>query len=291
MSTISSLISSGGGSEVNDIKFITNSANLITTESGEVWLKGGVTETDVATYPDATAALAYTGIFWVTYSQVTNEADIAYDGTYLWVLGSANNAIYKYSTAGDYQNVTFSVASQDTNMFGVVIAGTDFYMVGTQNDKVYKYNSAGVFQSDFSIASQTTTAKGIAFDGTYLYVASGNGSASTIHKYSTAGTYQNVVYTITAQDNNVQGITWDGNFFYVAGRQNNSIYQYTAAGAYTGVTVSVASQGTRPVGIVFGDSAYWVVDDTNGGVNKYLNQIGCGAGTEGTSNNLYTRIK
>ena len=57
MSTITSLISSGGGSgsEVNDNKYTHSAANLITTESGEVWLKGGVTETDVATYPDATA--------------------------------------------------------------------------------------------------------------------------------------------------------------------------------------------------------------------------------------------
>ena len=295
MSNFSDFISGGGNaSQVNETIDINSTANLITLADGRVYLKGGVTETDVATYPDATAALAYTGIFWVTYGQVTNEADIAYDGTYLWVLGSTNNAIYKYSTAGDYQNVTFSVASQDTDMFGVVIVGTDFYMVGTQNDKVYKYNSAGVFQSDFSIASQTTTAKGIAFDGTYLYVASGNGSASTIHKYSTAGTYQNVVYTITAQDNNVQGITWDGSFFWVCGRQNNSIYQYTAAGAYTGVTVSVAAQGTRPTGIVFGDSAYWVTQDTNGGVNKYINQIGVVSETgtpltQGKQN--YIRIK
>ena len=280
----------GGGSNVNDVRFITNSANLITTESGEVWLKGGVTETDVATYPDATANLAYTGTtFGVRQSGWEN--DIAYDGTYLWVLNSYANEIDKYSTAGAYQNVTFSVASQDTDMFGVVIVGTDFYMVGTQNDKVYKFNSAGVFQSDFSIASQTTTAKGIAFDGTYLYVASGNGSASTMHKYSTAGAYQNVVFTLTAQDNNVQGITWDGNFFYVAGRQYNALYQYTAAGAYTGKTLSVAAQGTRPTGVVFGDSAYWVIQDTADAVYKYINQIGCGDRLEGTGNNLYMRIK
>jgi len=281
-------------SEVNETININSTANLITLADGRVYLKGGVTETDVATYPDATSALAYTGTTFSTAGQVTNEADIAYDGTHLWVLDSTSNSIFKYSTSGVYQNVTFSVASQDTNMFGVVIVGTDFYMVGTQNDKVYKFNSAGVFQSDFSIASQTTTAKGIGFDGTYLYVLSGNGSASTIHKYDISGTYQNVVYTITAQDNNAQGITWDGSFFWVCGRQNNSLYKFSAAGVYAGVTLSVAAQGTRPTGVVFADSAYWVVDDTANGVYKYISQIGVVSETgtpltEGKQN--YVRIK
>ena len=292
MSTISSLISSGGGSEVNDIKFITNSANLITTESGEVWLKGGVTETDVATYPDATSSLAYTGTSFSTASQMSAESGIAYVGGYLWVIGKTNNTVYKYSTGGVYQNVSFSVASDDTDMFG--LTGRDnleFLACGTQNDKVYRYTSSGALISSFSIAAQTTTCKGLAWDGSYVWVVSSNGSASTIHKYDISGTYQNVVYTITAQDNSAQGITWDGSFFWVCGRQNNSIYQYTAAGVYTGSTKSVAAQGTRPVGITFADSAYWVVDETANGVYKYQNQIGCGAGTEGTSNNLYTRIK
>ena len=288
-------ISLGGGSAftaINEKKEFNSNANLITLADGRVYLKGGVTETDTTTYPDATAGLAYTGTSFSTASQMSAESGIAYVGGYLWVIGKTNNTVYKYSTGGVYQNVSFSVASDDTDMFG--LTGRDnleFLACGTQNDKVYRYNSSGGLVSSFSIAAQTTTCKGLAWDGSYVWVVSSNGSASTIHKYDISGTYQNVVYTITAQDNSAQGITWDGSFFWVCGRQNNSLYQFTAAGVYTGSTKSVAAQGTRPVGITFADSAYWVVDETANGVYKYQNQIGCGDRLEGTGNNLYTRIK
>ena len=107
MSTISSLISSGGGggSNVNDIKFTNNTDSLITTESDEVWLKGGVTETDVATYPDATSNFAYSGVYIVVGAQGTLPYGATWDGTYFWILN--NQTVYKYSAAAvSYTHLT-----------------------------------------------------------------------------------------------------------------------------------------------------------------------------------------
>ena len=280
----------GGGSNVNDVRFITNSDNLITTESGEVWLKGGVTETDTTTYPDATAAFAYAGTTFSTAGQLNSEVDIAWDGTYFYALEGGNYAKFnKYSAAGVYQGVSVSVVAQDDEMHGMVCVGSDFYLCGAQNDKVYKYNSAGVFQSDFSVSTNGVNPNAIAYDGTYLWVLSYTNRI--VYKYTTAGVYQNVSFSVAAQDTNTRGLAWDGTHFWMSGRQADTLFQYTASGVYTGFSLSVAAQGTSPYGLTWDGSALWTLDDSSSAAFKYQNQIGCGARLEGTGNNLYTRIK
>ena len=292
MSNFTDFIGGGGGSEVNDVKFITNSDNLITTESGEVWLKGGVTETDTTTYPDATSAPAYTGTTFSTAGQATSESDIGFDGTYFWVLDRGTNAVYKYNDSGVYQNVTFSVASQSTSMFGIVCVGSDFYTSSAgATPKVYKYNSSGVFQSDWSVLSEGNYPYGLTYDGTHLWVINDSSGGDWAFKYSTTGVYQNVRFKLSDQDNNPHGLTWDGTSFWMCGRSSNSIYKYNASGVYQNVAFSVASQGTDFHGLVSAGTALWTVDASSSAAFKYAPQIGCGAGTEGTSNNLYTRIK
>ncbi len=172
MSTISSLISSGGGgSEVNDIKFSNSTANLITTESDEVWLKGGVTETDITTYPDATSAFAYSGTSFVITAQENEPRDITWDGTYFWVLGGDGRDVGKYNASGTYQNVAFSVISQDNAPTGLEWDGTHFWVVGQVTNKVYKYTSAGVYTNTSYALSQGSNPRGIAW-GRYIFLGS-----------------------------------------------------------------------------------------------------------------------
>ena len=288
-------ISLGGGSasQVNETIDINSTENLITVDDGRVYLKGGVTSTDLTTYPDATAGLAYTGTTFSTASQATYESDIAWDGTYLYVLErGSSGAVYRYNTSGVYQNVSWSVASQDNEMQGMVCVGSDFYLCGSQYHKVYKYNSSGVFQSDFSVAAQGQYPHAIAYDGTYLWVlANGN---QTVFKYTTAGVYQNVSFSVSAAGSNLHGLAWDGTYFWLAERQTDKLFQYTASGVYTGFSFSLASQGTSPYGVTWDGSALWTVDDSSSAVFKYQTQIGVnsvssGYGLLGQQN--YIRIK
>ena len=269
-------ISLGGGgsaSQVNETIDINSAENLITLEDGRVYLKGGVTETDTTTYPDATAGLAYTGTTFSTAGQISYESDIAWDGTYLYVSErGSSGAVYRYNTSGVYQNVSWSVASQDNEMQGMVCVGSDFYLCGSQYHKVYKYNSSGVFQSDFSVVSQGSHPNAIAYDGTYLWVLS-NGE-QRVYKYTTAGVYQNVSFSVAAQDTNCHGLTWDGTQFWFCGRNSDALYSYTAAGVFTGFTFALNSQGTSPYGVVWDGSALWTVDDSSSAAFKYQNQIG-----------------
>ena len=286
-------ISLGGGSAsaINEKKEFNSNANLITLDDGRVYLKGGVTETNVAAYPDATAGLAYTGTTFSTAGQANYETDIAWDGTYLYVLErGSNGAFFRYNTSGVYQTRVAVIASQDNTMQGMVCVGSDFYLCGDQNHKVYKYNSSGVFQSDFSVAAQGQYPHAIAYDGTYLWVLS-NGN-QTVYKYTTAGVYQNVSFSVQAQSTNCHGLTWDGTHFWFSERQTDKLFQYTASGVYTGFSFSLASQGTSPYGVVWDGSALWTVDDSSSAVFKYQNQIGVDSqGGIADGNQNYIRIK
>ena len=269
-------ISLGGGSAftaINEKKEFNSNANLITLDDGRVYLKGGVTSTDLATYPDATGGMAYAGATFSTAGQLFSEVDIAWDGTYFYALEGGNYAQFsKYSAAGVNQGVSVSVVAQDDEMHGMICVGSDFYLCGSQNHKVYKYNSSGVFQSDFSVASQGQYPHAIAYDGTYLWVlANGN---QTVFKYTTAGVYQNVSFSVQAQSTNCHGLTWDGTHFWFSERQTDKLFQYTASGVYTGFSFSLASQGTSPYGLTWDGSALWTVDNSSSAAFKYQKQIG-----------------
>ena len=290
-------ISLGGGgsaSQVNETIDINSAENLITLEDGRVYLKGGVTETDTTTYPDATAGLAYTGTSFSTAGQASLESDIAWDGTYFYVLErGSSGAVYKYNVSGVYQNVSWSVASQDQGMQGIVSVGSDFYMAGNGTNNIFKYNSAGVYQNvSFSVGSVAPQPNAIAYDGTYLWILSN--SNQRVYKYTTAGVYQNVSFSVSNAGSNLHGLAWDGTHFWLAERQTDKLFQYTAAGVFTGFTFNLASQGTSPYGVTWDGSALWTVDDSSSAVFKYQNQIGVasvslGYGLLGQQN--YVRIK
>jgi hypothetical protein len=284
----------GGGSNVNDVRFINNSANLITTESGEVWLKGGVTETDLTTYPDATAGLAYAGTTFSTAAQATSvdgESDIGWDGTYFWLLERGNARVYKYNASGVYQGSNFSVYAQDPQPMGIVCVGSDFYISGETNHKISKYNSSGVFQSDWSVPAPRHFVRAIAYDGTYLWLLSNY--LQTVNKYSLAGVYQNVSFSVSNAGSNLHGLAWDGTHFWLAERTTDKLFQYTAAGVSTGFTFSLASQGTSPYGVTWDGSALWTVDNSSSAAFKYQNQIGVAnvAPTISGGKQNYIRIK
>jgi len=146
MSTITSLISSGGGggSEVNDTKYIHSSANIITTESGEKWQKSGyVGNLDTTTYPnagthsgsigtatDTEVSLAGTGSNWSAQWSST----ITTNGTWVWNggMGSSvgNNEIFARKLDGTGSVVAASDLANFTSMNGklIVLADLDGFL-------------------------------------------------------------------------------------------------------------------------------------------------------------------
>jgi hypothetical protein len=287
MSNFKDFIGGGGGSNVNDVKYTHSAANLITTESGEVWLKGGVSETDLTTYPDATTSITYSNAP-INFAPSTGWAvskSITWDGTYFWV-AATDNYVYKFNASGVFQS-NFSVSSQTSNPQGIVWDGSHLWVVGYSQQALFKYNTSGVYQNVSISISQNTGPRDVAWDGTHFYVL--NNSTARVYKYSAAGSYIGN-FLVSSQDSSPFGITWDGTYFWVIGATTVNAYAYNSSFVYQNKSFYFATQETIPYGAGAQGSSVWVVGN-NKTAYKYAAQIGCGARTEGTGNNLYTRIK
>ena len=121
----------GGGStsQINEVVSLSNTADTVTLADGRVYLRGGVLETDPSVYPSASTITGYTGTSFSTLSQDTGAIGITWDGTHLWVVGSSNDAVYKYTAAGVYTGTSFSIAGQTTTPSDIAWDGTFFWVV------------------------------------------------------------------------------------------------------------------------------------------------------------------
>ena len=121
--------------------------------------------------------------------------------------------------------------------------------------------------SSFSVSSEESTPYGLAYDGTYLWVAGGAGDDVT--KWSTAGVYQNVSFSTASQDGLVFGIEWDGTNFWASGYLNRKIYKYNSSGVYQNFYIDVSSQTTTPYSSAWDGSHLWVIGRSEATVFKY----------------------
>ena len=269
-------ISLGGGgsaSQVNETIDINSAENLITLEDGRVYLKGGVTETDVATYPDATTELGYSGVSFSLSAQTIYSRGITWDGSHFFVVDRIYNKVYKYTAAGVYTGTEYALSISNTPN-SITWDGTYFWIVTAGNDAVYKYNASFVYQNvTFSLAAvNQLEPSGIVWDGTYFWISGLNPVA--IHKYNASGVYQNVSFSPNPQEYNSTSIAWDGTHLWVIGYTNDTAFQYTTAGVYTGTSISTASQATNPRGLTFAGSDLWVTGVATNAAYKYQPQIG-----------------
>jgi hypothetical protein len=229
MSNLTDLISAGGGgsaSQIDEVVFLNNGADTVTLDDGRVYLKGGVYETTISSYPDATTTFTYTG---------TGDA---------WLMDSGGSGFWEPE--------------------GMTHDGTVFWATGyrgNNDDSVRSFNTAGVEQSVFTIGSQVSrdTARGIAWDGSHLWVLALDGG---VFKYTTGGTYQNVTWSANAQTgSNAHSIEWDGSHFWVLSRGSRRMFKYNSSGVYQNVSFTLDSSFYYPTGLTWDGNNFWIVCD------------------------------
>jgi sugar lactone lactonase YvrE len=171
------------------------------------------------------------------------------DGSSLFSIGVASDAVYQYSlstpfdvSTGSFASKSFSAASQDTVPRGLAFNnnGTKMFIAGEANDAVYQYSlstswdvtTASYDSISFSVTSQTNSCYDIAFSssGDNMYITSL--SASTIYQYSTVG------YTQTLD------LATGGTFsFTPSGATTVSFTNPPASGTATGFALEVVNTG------------------------------------------------
>lgn len=199
------------------------------------------------------------------------------DGTKMYSLSQVSGGNYyidqySLSTAFDVSSASYdSVRSPfvlqtiDSSPQNIIFNndGSKIYMVGIGNDKVYEFplstpyvissasNSSGI---NFSVASQETSPKGIAFNptGTQMFIVGPN--SDTIFQYNltsgfdiTTASYSSISYNVNPEEPDPRGFTFnsDGTKFYIIGGVfPRGVYQYSTTSASTTVLAGKALSST-----------------------------------------------
>jgi hypothetical protein len=218
----------GSASQINEIVTLTNSTDTVTLDDERVYLKGGVFETTVSNYPDATTSPQLAGVSFSVGSQMTTNYGVAWDGTYFHVLDGYNHRLYKYSSSGNYQG-SYLTVNQFPSTSGVVWDANptvwEFKIVASGN-RIVRYAPSGTYNGNFFINGQTSSAKDITTDDTNFYVLD---SSRNVFKYNASFVYQSTVATgVGHPDFAVKSLTFDGTFFYIMSTAQH-VYKYNSS--------------------------------------------------------------
>jgi WD40 repeat protein len=225
--------------------------------------------------------------------------DVQLDGSSSSLAPSQLLAVGYFIPNAPYSGVYLSVTPQDNSPRDLVFKpdGTKLFVLGSQNDAIYEYAlsipfalDTATFTTSFSIASQETSAQGLAFnaDGTKFYVVGAGGGTDTVFQYSlssaynmTTASYASVSFNgVNTQDTNIQSIAFNtvGTKMYILGETNNAVFQYTLAtpfvvssATYDGVNLNITSEDDVPTGMAFtpDGTKFFVVGSNTPAVYQY----------------------
>ena len=215
------------------------------------------------------------------------------DKTKMFVLGTANNAIYQYTiTDGDiktatYASLSLSVAAQTTSPRGLAISsdGTKLYVASSSNTTIYQYtlptayslSGASYSGLSFSTSGQITNLIGLRFsaDGTKLFACNTNTSNSKIYQYtlSTAWAINTASYASLAFDvwafSGTQVVSLDfsksGMCLFFLSYEDATVYQMDLNAPYSFSSVTPRNKYRLPdrtnsnvMSIVFSSDYQWM---------------------------------
>jgi len=230
--------------------------------------------------------------------------EIKPDGTKMYVLGAAGDAVYQYSMSEPYDIRTtsydvgfFSVNAQSTSpvAFRFKQDGTKMYVLDASSGTIFQYtlstpwavSSASYDSVSYLITAQDTAPYDIFFkpDGSKLYLL--GRTNDTVYQYTlstpwviSTATYDSVSFSITAQEPVPTSLSFspNGAKMYVDGGTNNTVYQYTlstpwavSSASYDGVSKSYAAQESTETGVIFNynKSKMYVVGLTADTIHQY----------------------
>ena len=258
----------GSASQINEIVALSNTADTVTLGDGRVYLRSGLVSAS-SNYPLAATSLRYLGTNFSVGAQDTTPKGLAWDGTHFWVIGGANDAVFKYTAAGVYTGTSFSLGPVEPIPQGIVFDGTSFWVIGGYTNRAHKYNASGVYQNvNFSVASQDQLPRDITWDGTHFWVL--GDTNNKVYKYNASGVYQNVSFSVGAYD---FGITWDGTDFWIANDTTNALDKYNASGVYQS-SISIQSEEIYVEGVLAKGGNLYAVGTANDTVFEYAPAVG-----------------
>ena len=179
-----------------------------------------------------------------TWANATTNAELAaIQEAMTGATGTANK--FDVSTASFVDS--FSVSSQESDPCGLAFNtdGTKMFVCGVSGDDVNEYTlstgfdvSTASFVDSFSVSSQATQPRGIAFnaDGTKMFVVSDTTGVRFVYQYNlstgfdvSSASYSNYSLNVSSQDISPHDIAFntDGTKMFIAGSNTNRVLEYT----------------------------------------------------------------
>ena len=217
------------------------------------------------------SSASYDSVSFSVSAQDTTPYGLAFNptGTKMFIVGSANDAVFQYSlssafdlSSASYDSVTLNISAQTTGPFDITFNndGTKFYIANATGLTVLQYSMSSAYNLatasydsvSFSTSSQDSNSpRSVAFngDGTKMFIT---GQASNaVYQYSlssafnvSTASYDSINFSVTAQgETNLNSVIFNssGTAFYALGFQLDTVLEYaTTALAY--VTTVKAGQ-------------------------------------------------
>ena len=216
----------------------------------------------------------------VSFSVASQDADpreleFNTDGTKMFVIGSASDAVYQYSlttgfdlSTASYDSVSFSVATEDSNPYGFTFNndGTKMFVSGLGSDSVFQYSlttgfdlsTASYDSVSFNVSSVFANLGQVKFnlDGTKMFLLDSNTKGivelnlSTAFDISTASFSSGIsIWTddsLAGVPNQPNSFTFNSDHtkFYVVGRSPNGVAEFTMNPSPTNVKAGKAISTT-----------------------------------------------
>jgi len=264
-----SLKTGGGGLPISTILPLNSTQTVYTPEEGGVWLRSGTITDDLITYPEATPNLAaFFDNFFGHASELTDARTVITDGTDFWVIGVGRIA-YKYDSAGAYTGTSVPISTTMLDPRGGIWDGTNYWVTDGTAEFVVQYDSSfSVTGTEFDISAEiSSNAQGLAWDGTYLYIAGNNGASNSfIFRYDAAGAYTGFSFSFENEATSIKDLEFFDGFLWVM-TISGSVFKYGLDGIYTGdfFEIAATSETTNPYAITSDSESFWI-----GGSNKNI---------------------
>ena len=183
-------------------------------------------------------------------------------GTKMFIVGSANDAVFQFSlssafdlSTASYDSVTLDISAQTTGPFDITFNndGTKFYIANTSGQTVLQYSMSSAYNLatasydsvSFSTNSQDSTSpRSVAFngDGTKMFITGATSNAVYQYSLSSAfnvstASYDSINFSVAAQgETNLASVIFNssGTAFYALGFQLDTVLEYaTTANSFS----------------------------------------------------------
>lgn len=212
--------------------------------------------------------ITYNNFNFTTTAQDTYLNGIAFNGTHYFATTTDDVYMWRYTSAGTYDNFNISLSASD-NIYGVHYNATNYFIsfkTSSGSPTLRIYNLAGALTDSFSFGEFYDTIGDSDFNGTNWFIMWNN-------KISIWNLAKNNIQNITVPNNNPVGLAYDNtNKVYYVLDSDRGLYKLNSTGGLI-QNITGLDRGSSLRGIDFNGTHVFIASLGDNTVYKYVMNI------------------